>query len=464
MNRAAIVLLSALCLWVGANLWFRTPVTDPTALFMDDVGESWFGAYLAGEKIGYARFVTERGADYRVSSHLTLRLPTGSWYHATESKQFDVHAPHALQRFERVEHSDSSEERLVIEPHADGGYRATITQPSGTRHLPVELEHDLADQVGLRRWLESDPRIGSIHELRDIDVERLVPLTTRWQLVAADAGFVLEGIGEGIDRRTVLDGEHRLLELEIGGGLSLRREPQTKATLMNPAVKSTSSGPRLDRSIGGARYVRRLVLELNPAAAEAFDDAPGQQLSTFDDATRLTLDRSDKAFETRAVRQQDSLAETVGYPRTPAIAQLSMQAVGDAMDNRQRALRLTQFVHQYLDYRDATSALTVDDIVEGREGDCTEYAELFTTLARAIGLPARTVSGLVYRDEKGDRLVLHAWNEVVIDDHWFSVDPTWNEFGIDAAHLRFPLQPDRLMRAHGLLPQMRFKVIEVDSG
>ncbi|MEE9255066.1 MAG: hypothetical protein V3U43_09030 [Pseudomonadales bacterium] len=227
MNRAAIVLLTAVCVWVAANLWLRQPPTDPVALFADEVGESWFGAYLAGEKVGYARFVTARTPNYRVSSHLTLRLPTGVWYHSEESKQFDSNPPHALQRFERVQRTDASEERLVIELDDAGRYRASITQPSGVRHLPVELEYALADQVGLRRWLESHPRVGSIRELRAIDVERLLPLTTRWQLVAADEGFVLEGIGEGIDRRTVLDPEHRLLELEIGGGLSLRREPQT---------------------------------------------------------------------------------------------------------------------------------------------------------------------------------------------------------------------------------------------
>ncbi|MEE9255065.1 MAG: transglutaminase-like domain-containing protein [Pseudomonadales bacterium] len=209
--------------------------------------------------------------------------------------------------------------------------------------------------------------------------------------------------------------------------------------------------------------MRRLSLELNPAAAKAFDNAPGQQLSTIDDTIRLTLDRSDAAFEMPATRPQDSRVETMSYPRTPATAELASRAVGDADNDGERARRLTQFVHEFLSYRDATSALTFDDIVEKREGDCTEYAELFTTLARAIGLPARTVSGLVYRDEEGDPLVLHAWNEVVIDGKWFSVDPTWNEFGIDATHLRFPLGPDRLMRAHTLLSQMRFKVIEVDS-
>lgn len=464
MSRALIVLVTALCLWVAANLWFRPPVTDTVGLFMDEAGESWFGAYLAGEKVGYARFVNAHTPSYRVSSHLTLRLPTGSWYHVEETKQFDSAPPHVLTRFERAERTAASEQRLVIEPDGDAGYRATITQPSGVRHLRVELEYALADQVGLRRWLESDPRLGSVHELRDIDAEHLLAFTTRWKLVAHDEDFVLEGVGEGVDRRTVLDRTHRLRELQIGGGLSLRREPQTQATLLHPAVASTSSTPTLDRSIGAARYVRRLVLQLNPAAAEAFGNAPGQQLSRLDGVTRLTLDPADAASKIPAALAQDSLLETVGYPRTPATLQLSRRAVADVRGDRQRAERLTQFVHGFLTYRDATSALTVDDIVERREGDCTEYAELFTTLARAIGLPARTVSGLVYRDEAGDRLVLHAWNEVVIDGNWFSVDPTWNEFGIDAAHLRFPLEPDRLMRAHALLAQMRFTVIEVDSG
>jgi hypothetical protein len=461
MNRAIVVLILAICSWLAANLWFRPGTSDPVSLFMDEVGESWFGAYLGDEKVGYARFVASRDGDFQVASQLTLRLPAGTWYHVEERKRFDAASPHVLREFQREERSNGSVKQLLIERDVTGAYRATVVQGDDVRHLPMALEYGLVDQVGVRGWLQSDPPVGSTRALRDIDIERLQPLYTRWKLVASGEDYVLEGVGEGVDRRTVLDSKHRLVELEIGGGLRLMREPETTATLLNPVVETTGSGPRLDRAIGNARFVQQLVLGLNEPAAEAFDDAPGQKLMRESRGARLTLDP--RVFANAANRPEQFLAETVAYPRTPAITELAMRAVADAPSDRQRAMRLTRFVHEFLTYRDATSALSVGEIVETRLGDCTEHAALFTTLARAVGLPARTVSGLVYRDEKGDGLVLHAWNEVVIDGHWHAVDPTWNEFDIDAAHLRFPLEPDRLIRAHALLPEMRFEVLEVQT-
>ena len=59
-----------------------------------------------------------------------------------------------------------------------------------------------------------------------------------------------------------------------------------------------------------------------------------------------------------------------------------------------------------------------------RAGDCTEYAYLFTALARASGIPARTVGGFVLSDSG----VLnphdyHNWAEFHVDGAWHPADP-----------------------------------------
>lgn len=53
-----------------------------------------------------------------------------------------------------------------------------------------------------------------------------------------------------------------------------------------------------------------------------------------------------------------------------------------------------------------------------RFGHCWDYADLFTSLARASGLPTRQVMGWLH-DAEG-----HVWCDVLVDDHWQSVDPT----------------------------------------
>ena len=79
--------------------------------------------------------------------------------------------------------------------------------------------------------------------------------------------------------------------------------------------------------------------------------------------------------------------------------------------------------------------LTVADIMEKKSGDCTEHALLFVTLARALGIPAREVSGIYYADELGG-FGGHAWAEVALNGKWVPVDPAWSQSWTDAAHIR----------------------------
>jgi len=67
-----------------------------------------------------------------------------------------------------------------------------------------------------------------------------------------------------------------------------------------------------------------------------------------------------------------------------------------------------------------------------READCAEFSELFVAMARAVGLPARIVTGLAHGEGSFGG---HAWVEVWAGD-WFELDPTWGTHFVDATHIR----------------------------
>ncbi len=81
----------------------------------------------------------------------------------------------------------------------------------------------------------------------------------------------------------------------------------------------------------------------------------------------------------------------------------------------------------------AAASPSAVQVLARRRGDSNEHTVLFVALARALGLPARPVAGLLYLR---DRFYYHAWAEVYLDD-WVAVDPTFDQFPADAAHLRF---------------------------
>ena len=78
---------------------------------------------------------------------------------------------------------------------------------------------------------------------------------------------------------------------------------------------------------------------------------------------------------------------------------------------------------------------TIHDLIESKQGDCKSYALLFTTLARASGVPAREVSGLLYCGDDVKAFGGHAWNEVILNGVWVPVDASLNETEINATHI-----------------------------
>ena len=117
----------------------------------------------------------------------------------------------------------------------------------------------------------------------------------------------------------------------------------------------------------------------------------------------------------------------------PAIAALAARIAGDERDPRAVAERITRWVHDSLEKKTSFSIPNAVQVLRLREGDCNEHTQLFVALARAVGLPARSVAGLAY---VGNKFYYHAWPEVYLGD-WVAVDPTFGQFPADAAHLRF---------------------------
>jgi hypothetical protein len=74
-------------------------------------------------------------------------------------------------------------------------------------------------------------------------------------------------------------------------------------------------------------------------------------------------------------------------------------------------------------------------VLDSLEGDCTEHSILFIGLARAAGLPAREVAGLVYVQGTQPGFYFHQWAKVWVGK-WIDVDPTFNQPLADVTHIK----------------------------
>ncbi len=99
---------------------------------------------------------------------------------------------------------------------------------------------------------------------------------------------------------------------------------------------------------------------------------------------------------------------------------------------------LSEHILEHVPYtRGATDALTTaEDAVEHGGGVCQDHAHVFIAAARAMGYPARYVSGYLLLKDQAQQHATHAWAEVHIDPlGWVGFDVS-NGMSPDARYVR----------------------------
>jgi hypothetical protein len=143
--------------------------------------------------------------------------------------------------------------------------------------------------------------------------------------------------------------------------------------------------------------------------------------------------------------------------RDPRIAAQARQIIGRERAPARVAELLTRWVHRTVKrgVPAAGSVPSAAKVLGNPRGDCNEATTLFVALARSAGLPARTVGGLLFVN---DRFYYHAWAEVYLND-WVAVDPTFDQYPADAAHV--PIAVGGLARQVELVPLIGRLKLEV---
>lgn len=123
-----------------------------------------------------------------------------------------------------------------------------------------------------------------------------------------------------------------------------------------------------------------------------------------------------------------------GIKSTPEIDNKAKEIVSNAKTDRQKAERLYAWIGSNIryDYNKAEKALSPEGVSNSgsmeawntRRGICFDYACLYVSMSRAVGLKARIITGEAY---DGQNYGPHAWNQVYLEDEgkWINVDPTF---------------------------------------
>jgi transglutaminase-like putative cysteine protease len=105
------------------------------------------------------------------------------------------------------------------------------------------------------------------------------------------------------------------------------------------------------------------------------------------------------------------------------------------------AERIMKFIYQEFTYAPlSTSATThVREVLASRRGVCQDFSHVMVGMCRALGIPARYVSGYLYNGNDSHlrgAQASHAWCEAYIPGAgWYGFDPT-NDTMADERHIK----------------------------
>ncbi|MBI4557677.1 MAG: transglutaminase domain-containing protein [Candidatus Hydrogenedentes bacterium] len=444
-------------------------------------GEHWYGLYLNGQKSGYACNRLSQDASGQVTvaeeAHFLIRMSGIRQDMRISSKRIyssegalilvesEVNDPAGAKTFKARVEGDT----LVLHSEV-GGAAIDKTLPK-----PHESLRDALKQVEL---VGAGAKVGDTLAFSLFDpmferemkgVSRVVGMEERvFEGAPARVYQITTTLEElGITTNSYVTDSGVTLEDTFAQVMTMRLEPEDLAKdvrYSNDVIVSNAA--LVEKPIGDprSRSSLRLVLRGPLTTPLLFNDERQQLHATGDKfeftGKRVVLD----GFTPVRLPVTDADAAQWIKPTTyiqsdhPKLAAKAKEIINDEADSFKVSERLCHWVYGNVHTTFSARLSNALEVLEDPQGDCTEHSILFIGLARAAGLPAREVAGLVYVEGDKPGFYFHQWAKVWIGK-WIDVDPTFNQPLADATHIK--LAEGDLLQQAALLPVIGQIKIEV---
>ena len=113
--------------------------------------------------------------------------------------------------------------------------------------------------------------------------------------------------------------------------------------------------------------------------------------------------------------------------------------IGDERNSWVASKKIAEWVSREMEPNYDVGFASAKEILENREGDCSEHTVLMVALCRSVGIPARAAVGVMYGQ---GIFAYHMWPEVYVgewvglDAKWLAVDKLSGEYYTDATHIK----------------------------
>jgi len=263
----------------------------------------------------------------------------------------------------------------------------------------------------------------------------------------------------GIKINSWLDDEGKVVKEESPAGFVFIAEPEFKAKDLKVMGKEILSSVSIPLTGGSMDLTGRTSIRYKLTLPEGADfDLDKDRQSLEGDILTLQQRYHPETNAAACNGFPDELASTP-YIQTKnqRITDLAQAETGEETNDLNRIKVLAEWVFENLEKRPVLGIPDALTTLSTRMGDCNEHAALFAALARNAGIPTRIASGVTFFE---GAFYYHAWNEVCLDDSWYSVDTTKNQFPADLSHIKFVEgETDKQVKIAALLGKLKIEII-----
>ena len=414
--------------------------------------EEWWGVFYRGEKIGYAtQTITPKFKGYKLADRSVLNLNLlGTVQPAATRLEMDANEDWILETFDFELTSNEirfhargrvNDAKLHLEIDS-GGHKSSreLVLPQAPYLLAALKPYVVTQQLETGKKFQFstfDPSTLS-QQVTTVIIEGRERIRVGDR---TEPAIRLRQSFRGISVVSWVDGLGRTLKEESPAGLSLVRQDaqeakkqpgramtldivaQTAIPLATPlshpqakdAIRLKLSGVNLANfPVDGGR--QRLQGDQLEIRREKFNGFPAQKIPV-------------KEARLASYLQPTPFLQT-DHPDIQALAAKIIQGETNAY---RAALKIKDWVYKEIAKEPTVSIPSALEVLQTKKGDCNEHTVLFNALARAAGIPAKTVVGVV--DLHG-AFYYHAWSEIWLGE-WISLDSVLNQFPADVTHIKF---------------------------
>ncbi|GMW02320.1 MAG: hypothetical protein AMXMBFR84_34560 [Candidatus Hydrogenedentota bacterium] len=448
------------------------------------LGEQWYGVYMNGKKSGYGTRTLKKDEQENVfvESDVHFQISMNSIkqdMRIFSSQKFDPQGQ--LVEINSVLHDQAGDTQFKgVMTGTEMLFSATVAGQTIQERLPRPKE-TLDDVLRTVELVQGNAKVGDKLSYTSYDLVLKTEVNATCEIVGIEerlAGgvpvrvFKIRSIDDvmNLEQTTYITAEGVVLEDVVAQIMTMRLEPMEVAKDVDYSNDTVvSNAAFVDDPIQNPREREILTLRImGPLLQEHLFQDDRQQFTPDGDSYMFTAKRvsMDGVDAPDLPISDTSVAEwltptTFVQSDNPSIINKAREIVGDEKDSYAAARKICDWVSDNLRSTFSARMTNAAEVLESLEGDCTEHSVLFIALARAAGIPAREVAGLIYMDNGSEPgFYFHQWAKVWAGK-WIDMDPTWDQPLVDATHIKLAEGDIRdQLKIIPLIGQIRIVVVE----